>query len=148
MEVTTVTAFAGVLGSMVGASATVATAWVTQRTVNRREILQAEVRKREALYGEFIGECARLFMDAFSHSLEKPETLLPVYALMNRIRLCASPPVLAQAERLIEHITDQYFADNLTVAQVWELTRGERADPMLTFGEACRAEFKSMLARI
>jgi hypothetical protein len=148
MEVTTITALAGVLGSMVGASATVTTAWVTQRTVNKREILQAEVRKREALYGEFIGECARLFMDAFSHSLEKPETLLPAYALINRIRLCASPPVLVEAERLLARIRDQYFAENLTVRQVWELTRADRADPMMAFAEACRTEFKSMLARI
>jgi hypothetical protein len=148
MEVTTITAFAGVMGSMVGASATVATAWVTQRTVNKREILQAEIRKREALYGEFIGECAKLLMDAFIHSLDKPEKLLLLYALINRVRLCASPRVLAEAERLLTRITDQYFSDNLTVDQVREFMRAQRTDPMMAFGEACRAEFKSMLARI
>ena len=39
-------------------------------------------------------------MDAFTHTLEKPETLLRAYALINRIRLCASPTVLHEAERL------------------------------------------------
>lgn len=148
MDVTTITAFAGVVGSIVGASATVATAWVTQRTVNKREMLQMEIRKRETLYGEFIGECAKLLMDAFTHSLEQPDKLLPVYALMNRIRLCASPAVLTEAERLLARITDQYFAENLTVEQMRRLTHSGQADPMLPFGSACRAEFKSMHARI
>jgi hypothetical protein len=66
--------------------------------------------KRETLYGEFIGECSRLLVDALTHTLEKPETLLPGYALLNRIRLCASPAVLAEGERLLRRITDQYFS--------------------------------------
>ena len=60
IDATIVPAMAGVMGSFVGASATVATAWITQRTLNKRDLFQAEMRKREALYGEFIGECARL----------------------------------------------------------------------------------------
>lgn len=148
MEATFVTAMAGVLGSFVGGSATVATAWITQRTAGRRELLQAELRKREALYGEFIGECAKLLMDAFTHTLEKPETLLPVYALINRIRLVASPAVLTEAERLLVRITDQYFAKNLSVEEMRQLAaRSEDADPLKAFGEACRAELKSMRAR-
>ena len=40
---------------------------------------------------------------------------MPLYALTNRIRLTASQPVLAEAERLLKHITEQYFSRNLTV---------------------------------
>ena len=116
---------AGVLGSLVGGSASVATTWMAQKTLNRREILREELRKREALYGEFIGECAKLVMDAFTHKLEKPETLLPLFALINRIRLCASREVLAEAERLLRRITDQYFASNLTVEELRELARDD-----------------------
>ena len=86
--------------------------------VNRRELIRLEMRKREMLYGEFIGDCAKLLVDAFTHALEKPETLLPLYALTNRIRLAASPPVLAAAERLLRRITDQYFSTNLTLEEV------------------------------
>ena len=63
------------------------------------------MRKREALYGEFIGECARLLVDAFIHTLDQPDKLLPIYALLNRIRLCGSPGVLAEAEHLLRSIT-------------------------------------------
>ena len=59
MDTALLTGMSGVLGSLVGGSATVATAWITQKTANRRDLIQTEVRKRETLYGEFIGECAK-----------------------------------------------------------------------------------------
>jgi hypothetical protein len=144
MDTMILTAMSGVLGSLVGGSATVATAWVTQKTLNRRELIQTEIRKRETLYGEFIGECAKLLVDAFTHTLDQPEKLLPIYAQINRIRLCASQPVLIEAERVLRRITEQYFLRNLTVEELTRLARSEDADPLKEFGEACRAEIKSM----
>ena len=144
MDTALIGALSAVLGSLVGGSASVATTWMAQKTLNRREILREELRKREALYGEFIGECAKLFMDAFTHNLEKLESLLPVFALVNRIRLCASREVLAEAERVLTRVADQYFAKNLTVEELRELVRIEQADPLRDFGEACRAELKSL----
>lgn len=148
MDVTLLTAFSGVLGALVGGSATFATTWVSQKMLGRRGFVQEELRKREALYGEFIGECARLFVDAFTHSLEKPETLLPMYALINRIRLVASQPVLDQAEALLRRVTDQYFAANLTVEEMRRIALSETADPLKEFGEACRLEIHSMSSRL
>jgi hypothetical protein len=148
MESMVATAMVGVLGSLVGGSATVATAWLTQRTQTRREFIRVEMRKREMLYGEFIGVCAKLLVDAFTHALDKPETLLPLYALTNRIRLTASPPVLVAAEQLLRRITDQYFSTNLTLEEMHALAHSEDADPLRSFGEACRAELKGMRARV
>ena len=106
------------------------------------------VRKRETLYGEFIGECAKLLFDAFGHTLDKPETLLAVYALINRIRLSASAAVLVEAEHLLRRITEQYFSKNLSVDEMRELAHAEGTDPLRAFGEACRAELKAMRARM
>ena len=99
-------------------------------------------------YGEFLAECARLLLDAFQHSLEKPETLVPVYAMVNRIRLRASQQVLAEAERLVGRITDQYFSNNLSVQELRQLARSGEADALKAFGEACRVELKSLPARV
>jgi hypothetical protein len=148
MDSAIVGAMAGVLGSLVGGSAAVATAWITQKTVSKRELIQEEMRKRETLYGEFIAECAKLLVDAFTHTLDKPDTLLPLYALINRIRLSASQPVLAEAEHLLRRIAEQYFSRNLTLEEMRELTRSKDADPLKSFGEACRVELKSMRARV
>ena len=148
IDATSVPAVAVVMGAFVAASATVATAWFSQRTLHKRDLFQGEMRKREALYGEFIGECARLLMDAFIHTLDQPDKLLPIYALLNRIRLCGSPAVLVEAEHLLRRITDQYFAANLTVGDLRELAGSGEADPLRALGEACRVELKSMRALV
>ena len=147
MDTSTISVISGLVGTLVGGSVTVATAWVTQRTFNKRELIRVEMSKRETLYGEFIGECSKLLVDALTHTLEKPETLLPAYALLNRIRLCASEAVLSEGERLLRRITDQYFSNNLTLDNVRSIVRSDDADPLLAFGEACRAELRSMRAR-
>ncbi len=148
MDMTSVTALSGVLGTLVGVSATGAVAWINQKTLHRRELVRDDMRMRQELYGEFLTECARLLVDAFQHSLEKPETFVPVYGLINRIRLCATKPVLTEAERLVGRITDQYFSNNLTVQEVRQLTRSGEGDALKEFGEACRAELKSIRARV
>lgn len=137
-----------VMGSFMGAAATVATAWITQKTLHRRDFFQAELSKREALYGEFIGECAKLLVDAFIHTLDQPDKLLPLYALTNRIRVCSSAAVLAEAEHLLHRITEQYFATNRAVEDLREFARSEDADPLRAFSEACRAELKSIRTTI
>jgi hypothetical protein len=148
MDTTIITAMAGVLGSLVGGSATVAATWVTQRTLSKRELLRADIRRREALYGEFISECSARIIESFERPLEKPETLLHVYELLNRIRLCASDAVLAQAEATLRFITEQYFSPNLSVGEMRKLVRTGTSDPLKPFGEACRVELKSVRAAL
>ena len=148
MDASLITALSGVLGSLVGGSATVATAWLTQSTASRRELVQLEFRHRETLYSEFIAECSRLLIDAMAHTLDRPETLLKAYALLNRIRLSASPAVLREAEHLLQRITDQYFSSNLSVEEMRDIARSTDADPLKAFGEACREEFTSLSARL
>jgi hypothetical protein len=148
MDTNLIAAMSGVLGSLVGGSATVATAWLTQKTLTRRELNVRDMRQREKLYGDFIAECAKLLIDAFTHTLDDPEKLLALYALTNRIRLTASQPVLAEAEHMLSHVTDQYFSGNLTVQEMRQLARSTGADPLKAFGEACRAELKSIRGRM
>jgi hypothetical protein len=144
MDAAIVSAMAAVLGSLVGSSATVATAWVTQKTLSKRELIGAEIRKRETLYGEFIRESSKLVVDSFTHTLEKPETLLPVYEILNRIRLCASDAVLAEAEEMLKWLTEQYSSPNLSVEEIRKLVQARGPDPLKSFGEACRIELRSM----
>ena len=144
MDPAIVSAMAAVLGSLVGGSATVATAWVTQKTLSKRELLGAEIRTRQTLYGEFIRECSKLVVDSFEHTLDKPETLLPVYEVVNRIRLCASDAVLAEAEEMLKWLTEHYFSPNLSLEEIRKLVQARGADPLRSFGEACRVELKSM----
>ena len=140
-----ITGMAAVFGSLVGGSVTVATAWITQRARGKQALIRAETSKRESTYGEFINQCSMRLVDAFENTLEKPETLLPIYALLNRIRLCASGTVLVEAERALATIAEQYFSPNLSLEQIRALVRdGAKADPLRGFAEACRVELRSM----
>jgi hypothetical protein len=144
MDTSVITAMSGVLDSVVGGSATVATSWVTQRTQSKRDLLRSEIRRCETVYGEFISECSARVLDAFDHQLEQPESLLNVYGLLNRIRLCASDTVLAEAERVVHFIAEQYFSPNLSAEQLRNSVRSRDQDPLKPFGEACRRELKAM----
>jgi hypothetical protein len=147
MDNTIITALAGVLGSLVGGSATVATTWVTQRTLTKRELLRTEIRRREALYGQFISECSKRVIDSFERTLDTPENLLSMYELLNRIRLCASDRILQEAERVLKLVTEQYFASNLSLEEMRALIqKGGNEDPLRPFAEACRSELKSLRA--
>jgi hypothetical protein len=147
MDSTFITAMAGVLGSLVGGAATAATAWVTARTQGRRQLIGAEMKKREELYGEFIKECCERAIDSFKRSLDEPEILLKTYELLNRIRLCATDTVLQEAEKALGVIMNQYSASNLSLEEMRAVMRkGANVDPLRSFAEACRTELKALLA--
>jgi hypothetical protein len=148
MDTAIVSTLAGIVGTLCGGSASVATAWVTQKTQNKRERIRAEVKKREALYGEFINECSQRVMDSLARNLDKPETLLSIYALLNRIRLCASEAVLTQAQEIVKFIMEQYFAPNVSVEEFHERVHNDGIDPLKAFSEACRRELMSMHAYV
>src|SRR5262245_25560535 len=118
MDAASVSALAGVLGSLVGGSVTVATAWITQKTLRKHEWIGAEIRQRETLYAEFIRETSKVVVDALAHTLEQPDTLVSVYELINRIRLSASEAVLEEAENVLRHLTELYAAPNLSMAEI------------------------------
>ena len=148
METTIITALAGIVGSLCGGSASVATAWVTSKTRAKREVMRAELNKRETLYGEFIEECSKHIMDSLDRNLDKPERLLSIYALLNRIRLCASDAILVQAVELVKFIMEQYFAPNLSVEEFHERVHKEGIDPLKAFSEACRRDLMGMHAHV
>ena len=141
MDATVVGALAAVLGSLVGGSATVVTAWVTQRTQSRRQQIDEEIRKREMLYAEFIVESSRLAIDALDHTIENPEKMFQVFALQNRIGLVGSEAVVVAADQTVRAILAQYFNPNLTVEQMKDLALKARGnDPLSPFSRACREE--------
>jgi hypothetical protein len=145
MDPAIVTALAAVMGSMVGGAATIATAWVTQRTQSKREQVKAEIRKRETLYSEFVVECSRLVIDALDHNLEEPQKVFQVFALQNRIKLTASDAVVEAADEAIKRIFQQYFGPNLTREQLRELALSRATDdPVKAFSRACREELQSL----
>jgi hypothetical protein len=147
LEPAVLTALSAILGSAVGGSATLATAWLTQRTQGRRERIEAEMRKREDLYAEFIAESSKLIIEAFDHHLQSPERLTPLYAVINRIRLRCSPEVLAATETTATRIIERYFGPNLSPDEMRQILLARPDDPLQDFSEACRHELQMLEQR-
>lgn len=135
-----ITAVAAAGGSLVGAAATIATTWITQRTQRAFAYREEARRIREALYGEFITEASRLTVEALSKSLERPDTFVKIYGIIGRIRLAATNAVLASAEACIRQIIDFYARPNMTVEQMRLAFEREEIDPIKDFSVVCRKE--------
>ena len=144
MDPAILTASAAVLGSLAGGFASLATAWLNQRTQGKRVSAQVEAHKRELLYSDFITECSKLVVHALDHTLDRPDTFRHAYTLVNRIRLTSSDPVLQAAEAAIREILASYRAPNLPIEKLREMPLDEIHDPLKAFSEACRDELKAL----
>jgi hypothetical protein len=142
-SVNIITAAAAIGGSLVGATGSVVGTWITARHATRRDLLGKQIARREALYSDFIGESARLLVDALQHSDNDLEKLLPIYALLGRIRLSSTKAVLQRAEQLIQTIVATYPQPNMTAEQI-ESRAMNGQDPLGGFSDTCRTELDSL----
>ena len=143
MNSTVVTALAAALGSLVGAAASIATTWITQRNQTIRAHWEWKLRQRESLYNEFITEASRLTIDALVHCLERPDQLMALYGILSRIRLMSGEEVVRQGEACCHRIMDLYGRPNLTTDQIRTAAAGHNLDgmdPLKEFSTACRKE--------
>jgi len=140
MDSAIITAGAIILGALVGAATNVGTTWITQRTQSVRSRVEARLRDREALYGEFITEASRLTAEALTHQLEQPASFVNLYAILGRIRLVADDAVLAAAEASGRRIVELFEKPNMSMDQIRAAFEGGQVDPIKEFSTACRAE--------
>ena len=146
MDSTVVTAMAAALGSVVGACASIAATWISQRTQTTRANAEWKLRERESLYKEFMMEASRLVADALAHSLEQPDQLVALYGILNRIRLLSGEEVLCQAEDCCRRIVQFYRRPNMTLEQIHAAYDTNQFNPLKDFSAACRRELLGMSA--
>jgi hypothetical protein len=142
-SVNIITAAAAIGGSLVGATGSVVGTWITARHQDRRDMLGKQIARREELYSDFIGESARLLVDALQHNSSNVERLVPVYALLSRIRISSSKPVLKEAEHIVQTILTTYPQPNLTAEQI-EVRALNGTDFLTQFSNTCRIELDSL----
>lgn len=143
MDSTYVTATAAALGSLVGAAASIATTWITQRTQSVSAHAEWRLRERESLYKQFITEASRLAIDALTHSLERPGQILTLYGTLSSIRLMSDEEVVRQGEVCCRRIIGLYGQPNLTTDKLRAAIAANGADeldPLKGFSSACRRE--------
>ena len=146
MDANLITALAGVLGSVTGASAAIATTWIAQKSQTVRERAKWETRRRETLYGDFINEASRLIADAFDHALDNPETVVKLYAILGRIRLVSSEAVLVAAEEVSDRIVKWYAEPNRKIDELFTTLHSGELEVFKRFSDACRVELRKYSA--
>ena len=144
MDSTVVTALAAALGSLVGATASIGTTWISQRRQSIRASAEWKLRDHESLYKEFIMEASRLFGDAMVKSLERPDQLVGLYAILSRIRLISGDEVLSKAVDCCHRIVELYRRPNMTAEQIRAAFEANEFDPLKEFSAACRMELLAM----
>jgi hypothetical protein len=137
-----VSGLSAVLGALVGGFASIAAAWFSQRAQGRRELVFADIRKRELVYAEFISECSRLWIDSLEHSIKSPDVMIKLLSHFNCIRLAASDEVVVAARRIVDAILGQYYQPNLSMAEIRQLADSRPDDPLATFTTTCRSELE------
>jgi hypothetical protein len=136
-------ALAAICGSLVGAFGSATSSWIGQKHEDRRTLLATEIVHREQLYSEFIIESAKALFHATQHTFEDPGRLIPVYGLLNRIRLSSSTNIVECAEAVIDTVLKTYSEPNLT-PEAFRARAAERDDPLREFSEICRRDLGSL----
>ena len=144
METAIVGAAAAILGSLVGGLSSLLTSWLTQQAKLRADRVDRTVQTREALYAEFVQAAARLLAHAAENEDGSVSEMIPVIAIMNRLRLVAGQDVIDGAEKFLETAVAFYAQPNITLRQLSVSSEQRPIDPLKAFGDAARRELAEL----
>jgi hypothetical protein len=132
-------AIAALFGSVIGALASLATTWLTQRYQEEARRHVQENARREQLFVEFIDLSSKAFVDALLQtSIQDPSKLISLYATMGKLRLFATQRTVEAAEQVMGRVVETYYAPKVDLQ-----TRpavDHNIDILRDFAESCRAE--------
>lgn len=145
MNTAIISALAALGGSSVGALAPVLSNFILERSVTRRELLSRQISQRETLYSDFINEASRIYAKSVTRNLDSTDELVSLYALVSRIRLMATEPVVHEAEMFVKLIVTRFGEPNMTVEQIRAAALSTKQEPLDVFSLACRKELRTIL---
>jgi len=140
-----ITALAALGGAALGGLTSFATSWTTLRTQMKAERSASSKSKRQKLYKAFIDGAAKTYGDALIHDELKTTGLIDLHALVSRMRIVSSRPVIESAVKVVKVITDTYNQPNKTPEEIEAMINNGSVDILLSFSEACREEFEQSL---
>jgi hypothetical protein len=143
MNPSLISAVAALVGVAIGA-VSLARSWLVHHQQIREQWLSQEGSHRQDLYKEFIEEASKCYLHALQHHQPDISLLVVLYAKMNRMRVVASPRLLAAAENAIKRIIDTYSEPDVTFTDgnLRAMAQQGAFDVLVDFSESCRAEFE------
>jgi hypothetical protein len=139
------TALAALGGAALGGLTSFATSWTTLRTQMKAERSASSKSKRQRLYNAFIDNAANVYGDALIHDKLETTGLIELHALVSRMRIMSSQPIIESAIKVVKVITDTYNQPSKTPEEIEAMISNGTVDILLGFSEACREEFEQSL---
>ena len=140
-----ITAFAALGGAALGGLTSFATSWTTLRIQMKSQRSASSKSKRQKLYKAFIDDAARIYGDALIHDKLETTGLIDLHALVSRMRIVSSAPVIETAVNVVKVITETYSQPNKSPEEIEAMISNGTVDILQSFSEACRDEFEQSL---
>src|SRR4051794_1460474 len=140
-----ITALAALGGAALGGLTSFATSWTTLRTQMKAQRSDSSKSKRQKLYKAFIDDAARIYGDALIHDKLETTGLIDLHALVSRMRIVSSGPVIETAVNVVKVITETYSQPNKGPEEIEAMISNGNVDILRNFSEACRDEFEQSL---
>jgi CRISPR/Cas system CSM-associated protein Csm4 (group 5 of RAMP superfamily) len=140
-----ITALAALGGAALGGLTSFATSWTTLRTQMKAQQRASSKTSRQKLYKAFIDHAAKVYGDALVHDKLETTGLIDMHALVSRMRIVSSGPVIETAVNVVKMITETYSQPNKSPEEIEAMIRNGSVDVLRSFSEACRNEFEQSL---
>ena len=140
-----ITALAALGGAALGGLTSFATSWTTLRTQMKAQRRDSSKSSRQKLYKAFIDDVAKIYGDALIHDKLETTGLIDLHALVSRMRIVSSRPVIETAVNVVKAITETYTQPNKSSEEIEAMIRNGSVDILRGFSEACRDEFEQSL---
>jgi len=147
MNTATLSALAALGGSALGGITPLVSNYLIQKGLVKREMLSRELAERQTLYADFIQFATKVYVNATTKQLDDVDDLIALYALVSRIRLLASEPVIGAAEQFATRVTRRYGEKALSIEDLRNETLTPHVDPLHDFSTLCRQEMRAFLSK-
>ena len=137
-----ITALAALGGAALGGLTSFATSWTTLRTQMKAQRRDSSKSSRQKLYKAFIDNAAKIYGDALIHDKLETTGLIDLHALVSRMRIVSSRPVIETAVNVVKAITETYTQPNKSPEEIEAMISNGSVDILRSFSEACRDELE------
>lgn len=136
-----------VAGLAVGALTCFALLYLSQRRQSHLARIARDLDRREDVYFRFIEQASEMWLDALE-TPHDPANLIGLSALVGKIRLSSTRPVLEAAETVMTFLLDICQRPSRDIRDLLAEAPREFMAPLEAFTAACRAERERMLRRL
>jgi len=143
MDTGYITAIAALAGAALGGLTSFASSWTTLRVQMKAEREASSRSKRQKLYKDFVEQASMIYGNALMNDMLELGGLIGVYALVSRMRILSSQPVVEHALMVVRAITVTYSEPNKTPGELDAMIKTGGGDPLRSFSEVCREELES-----